>query len=362
MKALPADSRWQFDLRSAGYTGFTPRQEQWGLHLRPNPLSFLDNDILAATFITRESVQTLSRRDEGEQLPLRLHAVFLKFDSGELKATKQWSITRPRGGIIRAGEGRFAILTPSGIAVYLLNRQVVTELSLTAKEQSDLWDFKPSPSGKTIMAEFHAPKAYYQRIETASLIPQPASVPTVAFAISDTAVAIMRNSAANPGEVLIQILDGSWHTICSAANSVEPCDDPQFISNELLAIQSSHSFNIVAASDGSPLFKARFGKDDWLSHSLYPSADGKRLAVAVWAHKGGSTFFDISSRNVLKRIVVYDIPSRQQVYVFDAKRHKTRDLSGLALSHDGRMLALLSDGFVRTYDLDGLAVRGDIKN
>ncbi len=62
---------WTVDLRSVGFTGFAPKGEQWGLHLRPNPLCFADRRTLIATFITREDVTTLARRDQpGETLPL----------------------------------------------------------------------------------------------------------------------------------------------------------------------------------------------------------------------------------------------------------------------------------------------------
>ena len=73
----PHTPAWKFDLRSVGFTGFAPKQEQWGLNLRLNPICFISNDVVIATFITRDDVTTLARRDQpGELLPLRLHGSF----------------------------------------------------------------------------------------------------------------------------------------------------------------------------------------------------------------------------------------------------------------------------------------------
>lgn len=346
-----ADSvAWQFDLRSVGYTGFAPKKEQWGLHLRPNPLSFPDSDVLIATFITQERVPALARRDKGDEvLPLKLHAALLNVRSGELHATKEWSVTRPRGGIIPAGEGRFTVLTPSGIALYSREAKLLKELKLSFKEQSGLWDLRPSPSGKTIMIEYHTPAAYYEKIAIDSLTSQPASIPTPVFSISDTDIAIRLDSTSGPAEIRVQTKGGPWQTICRTSASAKSCGTPQFVSNDLLALQSPHGLTILPNGGGPPLLKAEFRRDEWLVNSLYPSQDGKRLAVAVWAHKGGSALLDISSHAVLKRVDIYDIPNARLTYTFDAQQHQVKYISGLALSQDGSLMAILTDGIVKAY-------------
>jgi len=52
---------------------------------------------------------------------------------------------------------------------------------------------------------------------------------------------------------------------------------------------------------------------------------------------------------VLKRILIYDLPNRQVVYTLDAKGQKIKDVSGVALSPDGSLLAILTDGVVQVY-------------
>jgi WD40 repeat protein len=110
-----------------------------------------------------------------------------------------------------------------------------------------------------------------------------------------------------------------------------------------------HGFTLVSKTGGDALLKASFRDDDWLGRPLHPSVDGKRFAVTVWAHRGGSALLDISYHRVLKRIVVYDIPSRHPIYTFEAHKRQSKDVSGVALSPDGSLLAILTDGVVEVY-------------
>jgi hypothetical protein len=354
--SAPDGPVWRVDLRSVGFTGFVPNGEQWGLHLKPNPLCFTDNNVLVAAFITREKVTTLARRNEqNEPLPLRLHGVFLNTEIGKVRNTKEWFITRPRGGIIAAGDGKFAVLTPAMIALYSSRLEPLKEFKLTSEQQSNLWDFRPSPSGKSIVAEYHNPAAYFEWVDTNSLIPRPTSIPVVAFSISDDDVVIKRSTYVKSkgflSEILIRAADGSWSPICRVLNGGACGGEPHFLSNDVLAVVSPHDLNILPKTGGEALIKASFRQDEWLGRSLYPSADGKRFAVTVWAHKGGNTLLDIDYHSLLKRIVIYDLSRRQAVYTVDAKQEKIKDVSGVALSPDGSLMAILVDGTVQVYEL-----------
>jgi hypothetical protein len=218
-----------------------------------------------------------------------------------------------------------------------------------------------SPTGKSILVDYHYPEASFQWIDAGSLQPQPAwSDGLDISSISDNGVAFARNPEIKSNgvshEVLIRSRDGSERTVCRSfvGHRLDSCGDPKFLSNEVLALWEYHEFSVVTKTAGEALFKATFRDDDWLGSRLLgsplrPSADGKRFAVAVWAQKGGSALFDISSHDVLKRIVVYDLPSRQAIYTLDAKQQKIKDFSGLALSADASLMAILTDGIVEVY-------------
>jgi hypothetical protein len=158
-------------------------------------------------------------------------------------------------------------------------------------------------------------------------------------------------------EVLVRARDGPWRTFCKVRTGYEDqttCAIPEFISNDVLAMRGAHTLSLLPAEGGPTLLVERLPEDEWIGpRGLRASADGKRLAVAVYVHKGGSTVLDIDYHNVLKRIVVFDIPSRRWVYTLEAKKQKIKTISGLALSPDGALVAILTDGVVQVYRLPG---------
>ncbi len=350
---------WKFDLRSVGFTGFAPKQEQWGLNLRLNPVCFISNDTLIATFITQEDVTTLARRDQpGELLPLRLHGIFLDASTGQVRNTKEWSITRPRGGIIAASEGQFAVLTPGIIALYSPKFDELKKLRLSSEQQSHLWDLYPSPSGKSLLADYHYPEALYQWIDVKSLQAQPTwkdgRLP-LAVSISDGELAFLRSQflkseSVYVNQVIVKSRNGPERAVCRViAGQGDSCGIPQFLSNEMLALSMPHGLSVLPKTGGDALLKTTLRDDEWLGRSLYPSSDGRRFAVTVWSHKGGSALLDIDYHSVLKRIEIYDVPNPHPVYALDAKQQRIKDVSGVALSPDGSLMAILTDGVVELY-------------
>jgi WD40 repeat protein len=348
-------------LRSAGFTGFAPKQETWGLHLRPNPVCFADSKALIATFITREDVTALARRDQpGEPLPLRLHAIFLDAEAKKVQASKEWPITRPRGGVVAAGDGRFAVLTPAMIALYSPSLELVKDFRLSSEQQSHLWNFHVSSSGKSILVEYHYPEATYQWMNSDSLQPQDAlwseSMPVLSISdemeIASFRDTYVKATGSNIFEALIQPRNGAERTVCREfAGQAGSCGEPEFVSTDVVALLMPHGFNLVSKTGGDALLKASFRDDEWIGRPLHPSVDGKRFAVTVWAHKGGSAFLDISSHSVLKRIEIYDVSNPHPVYTLNAKQQKIKDVSGVTLSPDGSLMAILADGVVEVYQL-----------
>ena len=351
------DAIWRFDLRSAGYAGSASRKEQWGFHLRPQPICFSGDD-LVATFITRENITTLTHRDQpDDSRPLRLHGVFLDAQTGKISTIKEWSISRPGGGIIPVGHGEFAVLTPAMLALYSPNGDMLKQLRLSSKQEASLWDLYSSPSGASILAEYHYPEVSLEWIDTASLeVKQTWNDFLPGVSISDVELAFPKETyfesqKFTTHEVLIRGLIAPLRTFCKVRigwEDDEGCGYPQFISNDLISLWGPHGLALFRRT-GEPVSRISFPKDEWIGSILYPSADGNRIAVTVWTHKGGSEVFDVSWHSVLKRVIVYDIPSRQWTYVLDAKKQKLRDISGLALSPDGSLIGILADGVVEVY-------------
>ena len=267
---------------------------------------------------------------------------------------------RPRGGIIPAGDGRFVVLTPSMIALYSPGFELLKDFKLSPEQRTHLWDFHASPSGKSILVEYHYPEANYQWLDSDTLQPHDISwsdsLPVLSIS-DELEIASFRDTyvkakGTNVFEALVQPRSGAERIICRVlAGHGESCGDPEFLSNGVLALLAPHGFNLVPSGGGDVFLKADFHEDEWLDHSFHTSSDGKRFAVTLWKHKGGSALFDISSHSVLKRIVIYDLSTRQAIYTLDAKQQQMSDVSGAALSPDGSLMAILTDGIVEVYRL-----------
>lgn len=351
---------WEVDLRALGYSGFAQRREQWGLHFHINPICFSENNSLIATFLTREAVTTLRQRDRStEGLPLRLHAVFFDATAGKVRAVREWSASEPRGGIVTTRGGRFVVVAPGRMLLYSPNLELLREFKLPTDQNPpfDLAGVYSSASGGSILLQYNERGTYhFQWIDPDALQPVRSWAELLAWiTVADNQLVFSKEaytkSTGFVTEVLIRGVDGPSRTVCRSQNGQGDCDgSPQFVSNEILALLMPHGVTLIR-TDGARVFRTGFNQDDWTGREVLPSANGRRFALAIWAHKGGSELFDVSSHSVLRRIVVFDIPSRQWVYVLNGKRQKIKTIAGLALSADGSLMAILTDGVVKVYRL-----------
>ena len=358
---------WEVDLRSLGYTGFTPKGEQWDLRVDIDPLCFSDRGVLIATFLTHEIATSLARRDRQAELrPLRLHAIFFDAAGGKVQTTREWSIARPSAGIIPARDGKFIVVTSEGMTLYSQTLEPLKELRFSAYRQAfgNLYSIYSSPGGKSVLVKYHDHNPHYQWIDVDSMEPLRSwdEVWGGWVTISDDEIARYkdwRDRGSWLSEVLVRRFDGPWRTICHGPVWGN-CEAPrQFINNEVLAVVSVGKLRLIRAADGGELLEKQFndGGPGRGYRGLSASANGRRFAAGIWGSKGGSALLDISAHPVFKRIMVFDIPSGQWVYTLDAKKQKIKSISALALSPNGSLLAILTDGVVEVYRIPPSSVR-----
>jgi hypothetical protein len=344
-------------MRGFGYTGLAPKggkEYQYPLE----PVSFSNHKHLIATFLTREATETLARRGESAPLPLRLHAIFLDSGDGTLRARREWSISKLQGGVIPTGNGNLAVIAPPQLMFYSAALDPINQIGL--REGDFLSPILSSPSGGAILLSYEFAKPEFQRTRygpirltdhvTFRWIDTHRMCVTREWSedgyvgvksISDEALAVYRNPALPlHSEVLIGHLDGPRRTVCSS------CGFPKFVKAE-----GPHELKLISTT-GEVLFTQAFRQNEGVGWGrLRSSPDGRRFAMPLWQYKGGSALLDIASREVLKSIVVFDIPSRRWVYTLDAKEQKIKTVDGLALSPDGALMAILTDGIVQVYRL-----------
>jgi hypothetical protein len=170
-------------------------------------------------------------------------------------------------------------------------------------------------------------------------------------AISDRAVVTVWQPPRRSTLMELSERGRSWRLVCSA--SLECGGTPQFINEEVLAVTAPYTFKIIR-TDGTVLFRQDFqyGKEGVGNiRPLGPAIGGGRLAVPIFNTKGGSTLLDIAGRSVPNRIAALDLAAYEWVYVLNCKKQMIRQLSGLAISPSGALLALLTEHRVEVYRL-----------
>ncbi len=111
----------------------------------------------------------------------------------------------------------------------------------------------------------------------------------------------------------------------------------------------------LVSTSGETIFQETFPKREAPGHSasipeIPRSTDGRRFVVGYYKTRGGIAAIDIAGQTTIERLMVFDLPNRHWIYTLDAKKRKIENVSGMALSPDGSLLALITqDGVLQLY-------------
>lgn len=370
---------------NVGALGYTPEPlplENYG-RLGIDPICYLSDDTVVITFITREAPVALSRRDKpDESLPYRLHALFVDTKTGKQFAERYWPVSSPRSRVIPTTGHNFVVLTPDLMLLYSPELSLLSQLDVPWGQEAvkDQWDVARSPGGKYVLVSYE-PESDERRIaelprDARHLEPVELRFEWIdledlhvverwtrkecvdcfwTVGISDDGIVQRWNNVPGGTPFNSKIVevgrppDGPWRELCPYFQPY--CRPGKFISNgSILATDQTKRLETiwVVSTRGELLFHDTFGENETL-FSLHhteseASADGRRFAVAVMKIKGANAIFDIGGHANLDRVKVFDIASRQWIYMLDARKRKIADISGMALSPDGSHLALITQG------------------
>lgn len=347
------------DAHSFGYEGYhLPRE--FPSHSVINPVTFSSDGVLIASFLTRATVTAAPHRGQPNAvLPVRLHGVFLDAATGNTLAGREWSTAYPGSvAIFGTRDGQFVVVNREHVALYSGSFKPLKELDLATPTglQGDVQLIEVSPDRRSLLLVYLRGKQRMNWIDASNLgTVYSWDDPRVPSSVSDDYLAIYRDDYVRSrgflSAVVLRNRRGGTRTVC---RSWSGCGIPQFVSKEALVLYGPHEINLVDTG-GKRLLAQNLADDDWITDwrsPFRPSADGNRFAVAIWAHRGGSDILDISAHSVLKRIMVFDIPSRRWIYTLSAKKQKLKTILGLALSPDGTLLALINqDGILEVFRL-----------
>jgi hypothetical protein len=360
---------WQIDVRALGYTPWSVRE---GIETKVGvgQICFRSDDQIIVTFVSHLIPETLPRRGQPDvSSNLRLHALFVDTKTGHLRATREWPTFSERSRIMPATDGKFVVITPDKLTLYSPEIQPLKELELPVGREATQndWTAAPSPAGKYLLISYgprtneNDPRGWVGAVEKRELI----DTETLQVVRAWTEAAIRYFEAAldngtiffigRQGNPVIGLPEGPWRAaFLDWTPKNHPSDYVTVSDDAVLGLRplSLHKWCYsLALTTGELLFTQELAEGEML-RLVSPSAGGKRFAMSVDKSKGGSDLLDIAPRWFLRRVMVYDIPSRRWILALDGKRQDITSISGLGLSPDGSLLGLINeDGILQVYGI-----------
>jgi hypothetical protein len=377
---------WRVDLHSAGYPENNSDLQRRRGFSNFDTVSFISDNVVAATFVTREEIPNPQRRDDPNHLsPYRLHAILLDALTGQTLRTFDWPVERPGAGIFPRYDGGFLLLTTQQIVSYSADWKQIDELPLSQLLPSNgsLGGIAESPSGKSLVLQFLLDStALCLKVHTDTLESSETPCSTLdTFTASDDGIVAPEHL--QDGEALREFRPGGASIEYGVATPAAPTDShgqsgsptmivtlcdpcagiPQFINNDTIAVYTPTNIRIMDRA-GKIRFTQKFDvATKWIDEfgrPIRPSANGQRFAVAsnalkLPAAKDASFAIHVSTGDIPAEfpldVQIYDLPAAKWIYTLEINPQHLHQIWGLALSPDAEKLAIDSGGTIQIFVL-----------
>lgn len=326
-------------------------------------LSFPAQNQVVVSFVTAargngNAEAGLARRGQpSAALPYRLHAFFIDSTTGKVRGTREWPTSSKWSWVARAPKGQFVVITPEGLMLYSPGMQEIKHLDLPITKESikDAWSIRPSPGGTYLALEYE-PEAEERQAGEAVLRRE--------LVDTENLRVIRQWTVKGGGGAPISISDnGTTHIYYKIGRLNEPqrilcypyatyCGGSLISNHAILAVSMPEkgvaSIGLMSTS-GNLFFQQSFRRGEIVRRSA-TSANGERFAISLNRGKGGITALDIAPHYSLSRIMIYGAAAHGWIDSLCGKKQGIKSISGLALSPDGSLLALINqDGILEVY-------------
>lgn len=350
-----ADPVWTFDLSPFGYSGeHREKPETFAVWPRKKGLAFTDAHVLAAYFVIRQPSPRLTvRRHPRATDPFQLRAIFLDTATGTVRHTQDWP-TDPNSHseLLATYEGKFIVRAGESLALYSSSFQLLSEFPLPLRGENGkrkYWDAQLSPTGRFLfLRDWHYPQMAMFRLSSDSFEQRDAwSEQYVNFlAYADDALA----KSVDETQVWFRTMGGPWYLLY-VPGGLKCAGQIAFLNNHTFLVDVCLGI-VVLSKQGEILFEDAFPREYRrypLDRLIRTSRGGRRFAVSLATIKEG--LFDTPFYTGSLLVIVYDARSRARIFRVEFKGHLKRKIYDVALSPDGKWLAIMVGTKVQVYQL-----------
>jgi hypothetical protein len=364
---------YRIDLRSVikGPLVFEPigsREPRSGILIRS--LCFLDDQRLAATVVTRAAGKPslATRGQPNDSSEFRLNAALIQAASGKILATPYWGSNSRFAWIMAANDSGFVVEAGTEITLLSPELRPVKRITLPQPPSDQYghdryWNTHSSWSGRRVLL-FAGPawsRTPWLWLDTENLqiLASWQDVVNGRIAVSDDQVVrepFSQHFGDPPSSLMIESPGAEWKPIPSTLNA----SAPQFVGPDLLYFHRyvvtnppDQALAFVIHTDGSEVFRVGTTPKGRGPGQAAVSRTGKRFVILVLQTRGGHPALDIGGHTVLRGFQVYDAPFQAASYTLEVRRSTLRNPDPVALSPDGRRVAICSypEPIVEVFDL-----------
>jgi hypothetical protein len=354
---------WQVDVQQFGYERF-PRKTVRPLRLAVN---FVDNDHVAIAWVTPDTAPENKRKTPRVGEPARLHAVILDAKTGLKQSQRDWSTPYyPVPQLFGLPDGRVLICTDNSLRLLSASLDSAREQQLPNHGTCVNLSLQLSPGKHTLLLSIRAEQS--RRLELLN-VGDLATISTwtegqmLAGAVPKGTLAISDDSlvgyCGDPPEICIRRFnEEQWHPLRVNGMGTQMSKGQRlrasFVSNDVLAIGSTVTTMVTVR--GELLSEIKLHEGHYLL-TPQPSAAGEVFAVMEERSRGlRSEPLDMYPFGSDDRALVYSVKDRRAIFSLKLKGtspwmpwniHEHL----LAVSPDGRSVAVLSDSLLTVYTL-----------
>ena len=348
------------DLRTFGYKFPVAERDFRAYAFLQDSVAFLDDHLLAVSFLKKNDHPGLSRRDGTPGSEVVFHSIFLDPLGGVVSGQRTWGNEGNWNDLHALENGSFLVQDNEWLRIY--SRELGELASKKLEIPGDLLPrFSVSPTGRSIYEfqdAYDAKRGWLTRIDIldpATLLPKRSKVtPGHQFeTVSDTRVVYFPTA-----------FNGSLHLFVYGVNESVPTKGPElfkkntwadklvaesrcnaatFINDDVLAITGNCPALILVRSRDD-LSKIEF-PGYLIGGELHPSRSGRRFAFFRTRRK------EKPQHITYMELCVYDLAEHKIIFSTAASPPPQHKL-GLAISPDGSLFALQVDGLLRVWRLD----------